>query len=347
MLLTNSPPLSKINKVHFAKMTDFMEQKFGSAVAISECLIHTAYNNRLSPGALHHKALAETVKYINEIAQNRDLLSFVHQPSNIFLVETSYIYKPDEKTFVFMLHVPLGTLHNLMPLFEFIPLPVHFNFSRNVSVTPEVGTKNMITVGHSQSYQLLSSRKVGTIATKWEKTYFCKGRNVLLTALTKTCLGALYLADTKNIQDWCKCSIRGAQEKIFLLDSNTYVVYSLGKINTNHVCPKAKSISAVQISLGQTVRIHPSCYIRTMDHIIMADDSEEFEIHSKWLDWTWTLGQLFQQPESEMVTTANDKLRTKISGKFDAEILLHELKTMTKEAKEIPSTTGPSPHQGP
>jgi hypothetical protein len=154
--------------------------------------------------------------------------------------------------------------------------------------------------------------------------------------LTKTCLGALYLVDAKNIQDQCKFSIGGAQEKIFRLDNNMYEVYSLGKINTNHVCPKAMSISAVQISSGQTVRINPSCYIRTMDHIITADDNEELEIHSKWLDWTWTLGQLFQQPESEMVATAIDKLCTKISGKFDAKILLHELETMTKVAKEIP-----------
>jgi hypothetical protein len=110
---------NKINKVHFAKMTDFMEQKFGMAVAISEHLIHTAYSNRLSPGAFHHEALVEIVKY-------------VHQRSDIFLVETSYIYKPDEKTSVLMLHVPLVTLHNLMPLYEFILLPVHFNFSGNV-----------------------------------------------------------------------------------------------------------------------------------------------------------------------------------------------------------------------
>jgi hypothetical protein len=47
-------------------------------------------------------------------------LSFVHQPWDLFLVETSYIYKPDEKTFVLVLHVPLVTPHNLMPLFEFI-----------------------------------------------------------------------------------------------------------------------------------------------------------------------------------------------------------------------------------
>jgi hypothetical protein len=113
------------------------------------------------------------------------------------------------------------------------------------------------------------------------------------------------------------------------------VVYSLGKISTNHVCPKAKTILAVQISSGQTVRINPSCYIRTMDHIITADDSEEIEIHSKWLDWTWTLGQLFQQPENEVVTMAIAKLQNKISGKFDTEVLLHELETMTKEGKEL------------
>ncbi len=89
--------LLRINKVHFAKMIDFMEQTFGTAVAISERLIHTAYSNRLSPGALHHEALVEAVKYVNKIAKNSDMLSFIHQPSDLFLVETSYIYKPDEK----------------------------------------------------------------------------------------------------------------------------------------------------------------------------------------------------------------------------------------------------------
>jgi hypothetical protein len=89
-----------------------MEQKFGTAVAISERLIHIAYNNRLAPGALHHEALTEIVKYVNEIPQNSHLLSFVHQPSDLFLVETSYIYKLDKTFFVLVLHIPLVTPHN-------------------------------------------------------------------------------------------------------------------------------------------------------------------------------------------------------------------------------------------
>ena len=147
----------KIKKVHFAKMTDFMEQKFGPAVAISDRLIRTAYNNRLSPGALQHDAIVEIVKYVNEVATNSDLLSFIHKPSDLVLVETSYIYKPDEKTFVLVLHVPLVTPHNLILLFEFIPVPVYFNFTSNVTVMPGIGSNNMIAVGHSESYQLLTS----------------------------------------------------------------------------------------------------------------------------------------------------------------------------------------------
>jgi hypothetical protein len=98
-------------------MIDFMEQKFGTAVAISERLIRTDYSNRLLPGALQLDALVEIVKYVNEVAANSDMLSFIHKPSDLFLVETSYVYKPDEKTFVLILHVPLVTPHNLMPLF--------------------------------------------------------------------------------------------------------------------------------------------------------------------------------------------------------------------------------------
>jgi hypothetical protein len=215
----------KINKVHFAKMTDFMEQKFGTAVAFSERLIRTAYSNRLSPGALQHDALVAIVKYVNEVATNSDLLSFIHKPSDLFLVETSYVYKPDEKTFILVLHVPLVTPHNLMPLFEFIPLPFYFNFTSNVTITPEVGSNNMIAVGHSELYQLLSSSDLQN-CNKLGDTYFCKGRNVLLKDLTKTCLRAFYLRDHTNIQTRCKFTVDGAQEKIFHLDSHTYVVYS-------------------------------------------------------------------------------------------------------------------------
>jgi hypothetical protein len=43
------------------------------------------------------------------------------------------------------------------------------------------------------------------------------------------------------------------------------------------------------------------------------------------------LGKLFQQPENEIVAAAIEKLRTKIAGKFDADVLLHNLDTLRKK----------------
>jgi hypothetical protein len=42
-------------------------------------------------------------------------------------------------------------------------------------------------------------------------------------------------------------------------------------------------------------------------------------------------GKLFQQPENKIVMAAIKKLRTQIYGKFDTDILLHELNTLAKE----------------
>ncbi len=73
----------QINRVHFAKVTDLMEQKFSATVLTSERLIHTAYNHRLAPGA-HYDALLEIVKYIYEVTGKSKLFSFINEPPNLF-----------------------------------------------------------------------------------------------------------------------------------------------------------------------------------------------------------------------------------------------------------------------
>jgi hypothetical protein len=88
-------------------------------------------------------------------------------------------------------------------------------------------------------------------------------------------MGSLYIAHTNNIQKNCTFTIGETREKIFSLDSNMWVVYSLGTISTNHSSPKARTISSVQIRSGQAVKLQPGCFIRTMDYINMADEAEQ------------------------------------------------------------------------
>jgi hypothetical protein len=40
----------------------------------------------------------------------------------------------------------------------------------------------------------------------------------------------------------------------------------------------------------------------TINHVIIANETEDVEVHSKWLDWAWSVGKLFQQPESKIIT---------------------------------------------
>jgi hypothetical protein len=69
-----------------------------------------------------------------------------------------------------------------------------------------------------------------------------------------------------------------------------------------------------------------------MDHVITADETKDVKVHSMWLNWTRTLGELFQQRENEIITASIESLQTQISRKFDADELLHKLDTLTKSA---------------
>jgi hypothetical protein len=49
--------------------------------------------------------------------------------------------------------------------------------------------------------------------------------------------------------------IDSTKEKIFSLGNNTWVVYSIGTIATNQVCPRAGTLSPMTIKSGQTVTV--------------------------------------------------------------------------------------------
>jgi hypothetical protein len=97
-------------------------------------------------------------------------------------------------------------------------------------------------------------------------------------------MGSLFLASSTLIKNNCKFQISETKETIFSLGNNTWLVYSVGTIATNHVCTKAGSSSPLTISSGQAITVKLGCHIQPMDHIIMANESEELEIHSTWLD---------------------------------------------------------------
>ena len=107
-------------------------------------------------------------------------------------------------------------------------------------------------------------------------------------------------------------------------------MYSVGTIATNQICPQTKATSPFTIASGQTVKVQPGCQIQTMDHVITAEDSDDFEIQTTWLDWTMTLAQLFDHEDTEQLMHLVKQIRSTISGTFDASELLQRLDALNE-----------------
>jgi hypothetical protein len=113
--------------------------------------------------------------------------------------------------FTLIMHIPLISNANLLEMYEFLPLPIYFNFLANISITPDVGQNNLLGIGHSKSFQAIFSRDVHS-CLHLRDTFFCKGRKVMETSLKKSCLGSLYLANAEAIQTTCKFKVAEASE---------------------------------------------------------------------------------------------------------------------------------------
>jgi len=127
------------------KITDAVEKKFQSMVHHHENIVKSAQHHRLAPGALPHD-------HTLSVAKKRNMVSFINYASDLFQVEVSHLFDHKTLQFTLIVHIPLVTNANLLELYEFLPLPIHFNFSANVSITPDVGQNNLLAIGHSKSF---------------------------------------------------------------------------------------------------------------------------------------------------------------------------------------------------
>jgi len=98
-----------------------------------ENVVKSAQHHQLAPGALPHDVLDEILNHTLSVAKKRNMVSFVNYASDLFQVEVSHLFDPKTLQFTLIMHIPLVSNANLLELYEFLPLPIHFNFSTNVN----------------------------------------------------------------------------------------------------------------------------------------------------------------------------------------------------------------------
>ncbi len=266
-----------------SKVTNIIKKKFQSVVHHHENVVKSAQQHRLAPGALPHDILDGIISHMVQVATKKNLVPFVKFASDLFQIEVSHLYMPATNKFTLILHVPMVSNANLLNLYEFWPLPIHFNFAANILIMPGVGLTNLLAIGHSQSFQTISSSNLHACLHLGD-TFFCKGRKVMETSLKRSCLGAFYMANYHSIQNNCWFKIAEACKKIFELLENTLAVYLVGTISTNKVCPTSNNVTEMQIQSGDIIKIKPGCYVHTRDHVISADESETIKVKNKAMD---------------------------------------------------------------
>jgi hypothetical protein len=143
-----------------------------------ENVVKSAQHHRLAPGALPHDVLDGIIEHVTAVAKKKNLVPFVTFASDLFQIEVSHLYSPATNEFTLILHVPMVANSNLLNLYEFLPLPIHFDFAANISITPDVGQTNLLAISHSQSFQAISSTDLHACLHLGD-TFFCKGRKVM------------------------------------------------------------------------------------------------------------------------------------------------------------------------
>ncbi len=108
-------------------------------VEISICIL--CFNKKLAPGALSVDVLNQIIQHIDDISYRNNYHKFVHEPADLYNLDVSFIHRPEEQTIILILHVPFVEADQLLTLYEFVSLPIHFNFSANISKVKKLNNK--------------------------------------------------------------------------------------------------------------------------------------------------------------------------------------------------------------
>jgi len=143
--------LDQRNKLLADLLESNIEKKFTSVVHHHKNVVKSAQHYRLAPGALPHDVLGGIIDHVVQVAKKKNLVPFVKFALDLFQIEVSHLYTLATNEFTLILHIPIVANSNLLNLYEFLPLPIHFHFASNMSITPDVGPSNLLAIGHSQS----------------------------------------------------------------------------------------------------------------------------------------------------------------------------------------------------
>lgn len=312
------------NPATFVSTFSAVQRELENKVQMATSLIAHAQAHRLAPGVFNKEALDSVVQYTKKLAKEQQLENFIHHTSDLYQLETSYLYNPENKTFSIILHIPLVQKENLLKMYKFVPLPLNTQLTSNHSLMPDVGNRDIIAVRGTEAYKVLSHSDLHK-CLKMGNTHFCRNSNVLSTNMKATCLSSIFMADTLSARDQCKFQVRPRQEAVFETAHNQFIIYTNQTMEIQEVCDTTRKTHTV--SSGETVKVGPGCRIKTKEHLLVADLEETFSVEDKEAtkSWAWSVGDLFPEIPKDKFNLTLERLNSQGFHTVDATDLLHQL----------------------
>jgi hypothetical protein len=175
--------------------------------------ISGALQHRLAPGVYNEEALESVLAYTKQVCSEHKFHNLIHHTSDLYQLETSFLYNPENMTFSTILHIPLVQLENLLDMYQYIPLPLNTHFSSEHSLVPSIDHRNIIAVGNGNIYKelapvdLVSCMKMGAY-------HFCHGSTILQTDTSSSCLSSIYMADMEVAKETASLPLH-PREKLY------------------------------------------------------------------------------------------------------------------------------------
>ena len=173
-----------------------------------------------------------------------------------------------------------------MDMFEYVPLPMTMSTSENHIVLPRPGHHDVLAINQKQEYQVLTSSEVSQ-CFKLGRVHNCQGRQILKTNFRKTCLGALYVKDAEAASWYCDFQVQPADERVFRVRNDDYLVYTNKEIVATKKCGPSIS-QTVQGTEGTAINIPGGCNLQLEDHKIYGEDFIRTKLsETQIFDWNW------------------------------------------------------------
>ena len=207
----------------------------------------------------------------------------------LYQTELSYFYREEDQMLNLFLHIPMVRPNSILQFYQLVPFPIAPDIRNSSSMVPKV-EKDMITVGPDHQYQIVRHSDL-TSCTKYGTVYLCEERHTTSTNMDRTCLGALYQEKWPLIHK-LQFEFVPAEEYVFKLSSNQWIISSPTPLTTSVKCNKA--FSSVNLKPLSIVTVPEGCVMHLREHIIHPGSSIlDKGTEVKHYQWSWNPEELF------------------------------------------------------